>query len=89
MLRSLHVVQESTTFAGVVANNFHAFVSFYSTREMCTNQLGISVSVARSSLGRGIWTDMYRSRARENETDSEDPEDSDVEEPPPCPVHLM
>ena len=24
-----------------------------------------------------------------NETDSEDPEDSDVEEPPPCPVHLM
>ena len=53
-------------YAGPVENNFQGSVSFYSTREMCTNQLGISVSVARSSLGRGIWTDMYRSRAREN-----------------------
>ena len=76
-------------YVGPVENNFQGSVSFYSTNEMCMKILGFVAFAGRNFLGRGIWTDMYKSRVRENETDSEDPEDSDVEEPPPCPVHLM
>ena len=51
-------------YAGPVAKNFHAFVSYCSTREMFMNQLGISVSVARSFHAKGISIDTFQSLVR-------------------------
>ena len=44
---------------GPVENDFQGSVSFYSTKEMCTNRLGFGVFVARNSPGRGILLDMF------------------------------
>ena len=66
MWKSLHVVQESTTFAGVVANNFHAFVSFYSTNEMCMKILGFVAFAVRNSLVKVILTGTCWSHVRES-----------------------
>ena len=52
-------------YATRVARNFHAFASYCSISAMFMNRLGISVSVVRSSLGKGIWTGMYSSHASE------------------------
>ena len=66
MLRNLNAVLEYGMYAGPVENNFQGSVSFYSTNEMCMKILGFVAFAGRNFLGRGIWTDMYKSRVRES-----------------------